>query len=426
MLVTVFSLLLFSVLLISCFSPYYGLCLYWTYLILVPCVKIQILSFSFGVTLIALCICVFCFFLRGVHNKNSRDHVFSPFFFLYFSFLFFLPFSSSYFLFSIKFYFQELFGTLLVSFLLYVILVSRKKINFCLYSIYVTAFIVIVYGLSLILTPGVNSYVIGVLSAFGQDIDNMQNFYSDESRMFGRISSVFLHPMNLGLYLGFLMIFSFYAYQNKFIKKSILLPFSIGAISLILFCGVRTPIFAGFVSFVFFFFRMKNRKLGTNLILISLSFVSIILLIPGMDSYLLSITEFNGSEAGGSSLSMRLDQLMGCFNEIRNDLFLGHGYEWHEYYNQIIGPHPILYGFESLIFVILCDQGIIGLFVWIFFCFYYFHCQKDIFFQLIFVYYLSYSVTTGEFGYMKYFLFFFSVMSAMKFHIIHKSLKLKN
>ncbi|MDN0065761.1 O-antigen ligase family protein [Bacteroides gallinaceum] len=70
---------------------------------------------------------------------------------------------------------------------------------------------------------------------------------------------------------------------------------------------------------------------------------------------------------GGSSFDMRLTQLEASINMIDNDftsMFFGLGADWVRQYSMSHnGLHPVLLGFESIVFIGLIEFGFIGLFV---------------------------------------------------------------
>ena len=97
----------------------------------------------------------------------------------------------------------------------------------------------------------------------------------------------------------------------------------------------------------------------------------------------------------------------------------GRGYAWSSTYLAAKTIHPKLLAFESLIYVILCNIGYLGLLIWIIFSIKYLKFIKPIKNEpkkmallTLFVVYISYSCITGEYNYMKYFMIFFVVILA--------------
>ena len=115
---------------------------------------------------------------------------------------------------------------------------------------------------------------------------------------------------------------------------------------------------------------------------------------------------------------MRLNQLKGSINEIRGQELVGKGYGWTGYYLSENGTHPIILAFESLIFMVLCKSGFLGLMIWILFFILLFNVNRkilnlktDVYLMDSFIIvYAAYSTGTGEYGYMPFFAVFYSLM----------------
>lgn len=85
-------------------------------------------------------------------------------------------------------------------------------------------------------------------------------------------------------------------------------------------------------------------------------------------TYIASIFSSSASaDVKGSSVEMRLTQLLGCFDIISSNPLFGNGFGWTAYYNQMNGDHPVVLAFESYIFVTLCNWGLVGFVVWLLF-----------------------------------------------------------
>lgn len=75
-------------------------------------------------------------------------------------------------------------------------------------------------------------------------------------------------------------------------------------------------------------------------------------------------TEYN---IQGSTIEMRLNQLIGAFKLIDGSTFAGLGHGYVEWYQNKYGLHPVLFGFESIVFQKIVDNGILGIFIWAYF-----------------------------------------------------------
>lgn len=282
------------------------------------------------------------------------------------------------------------------------------------------SFIVGIYALVLTQTDGINPYVFGLKILTGGDV--AENWYADENRLFGRISSTFIHPMTWAFVVGTLSIFTFFIRHqlNKYL---------LGLLSLILFldvlfCGVRSVIGALLVSIVVYLILIRQFKVVIYVAMISVVALFVLSTNDVLSDYIQSIFDFKGSNelANGSNFSMRTNQLLAAFREMGRNPIIGNGYSWHSYYLQTFGDHPDLLAFESLIFTVLCNSGILGVAVWLgylfllcFLPFRYLKQKEDIYIIVSFVfYYIAYSCVTGDFsGY--FFLWFYTIMFSLSY-----------
>ena len=157
-------------------------------------------------------------------------------------------------------------------------------------------------------------------------------------------------------------------------------------------------------------------------ILIVIVGLVIVLQIPELSDYVTSIIDFQQKHTavGGSSFDMRLSQLEGCFSEITNSPLIGKGFGWHLYYIEKYGDHPILLAFESLIFVVLCDNGVLGLLIWFGFVSYIIYNSQQLvkkdrasLYALV-LFYIIYCCFTGEYNYLRLFLLVYVISVADK------------
>ncbi len=116
-------------------------------------------------------------------------------------------------------------------------------------------------------------------------------------------------------------------------------------------------------------------------------------------------------------MELRINQFLGCFDIISNNPLFGKGFDWHQYYMQLHVIHPKLLAFTSLIYVVLCNFGFVGVILWFVYVFKMYKYMrslgsiKEILLPLtLFVFYLSYSCITGEYGYMQVFILFYIIM----------------
>lgn len=238
-------------------------------------------------------------------------------------------------------------------------------------------------------------------------------------RLFGRISSVFYHPMRYAFFLGLSFFYIYLLRLRSKIKKVpyLLFLFLIG--SNVLICGVRSLLAALIGALTLSAIMMRNIRY----IFIFISFLIIsffVISLTPLSGYIDSIVspQKSDTEISGSSLDMRLNQLDGALYEIRDNVILGKGYGWNRYYQKNNGDHPVLLAFESLLFVILCNNGLLGFIVWfIYFVIYYkyvnsrfLNLKEKTLFKSIMCFYIIFSFITGEYEYMWFFVLFFTFM----------------
>ncbi|HEY3388164.1 MAG TPA: O-antigen ligase family protein, partial [Prolixibacteraceae bacterium] len=223
-----------------------------------------------------------------------------------------------------------------------------------------------IYGLILTRLEGLNPYT-SFLANYFDKVDSAEIYASSTAAVSrlsfssaGKIQSTMVHPMTWGLLLCFLLIIFTTSYFKTKIKTYWLV---IGLIGFnILISGVRTGIAALAVGSIYFLIRYRKFKL----IIFALLFVSVFAIViqsnEDLSKLFASFTDVSGtnSEVKGSSISMRLDQLQGAIHEINGIELVGKGYGWNSYYISKHGDHPVLLAFESLVFVVLCNNGIIG------------------------------------------------------------------
>lgn len=304
------------------------------------------------------------------------------------------------------------------------------------------------YGLFLTTMPGVNPYMMVISAVNGEEFnlayaagysgnreyeafeegDNIKfsnDIILNDERLFGRISSVFAHPMVFGLFLGFGLLF---LYRNKeHISKKLLYFISLVILVDVIDCGVRTVIVAMFVVILFLLIKLRKFKYVFIFVITGTILWGIIANSPWLSNYLGSIIDESSSNVGGSSLELRISQLNGCFHEIQDTLLAGKGFGWTGYFLSQNEEHPTMLYFESLILVILCNSGIIGVFLWIYMSakIISFNDLNDrstaAYLNSLLFFYLTYSCITGEYSYMQYFLLFYVLMFGER--IINKSAK---
>ncbi|MBR1520097.1 MAG: hypothetical protein IJ635_02545 [Bacteroidaceae bacterium] len=284
--------------------------------------------------------------------------------------------------------------------------------------IIVCVIIAAVYGIVLAATGILNPYTLLFASEFrdNENLELMMNYYEPGGgRLFGRISSVCYHPMTYAFFLG-LSFFYVLQIRNKisnFLYGLLLLLLSVN----IIICGVRTLIASMLITVIFYLLMLKNFKLMIGAILFAFFSYSIISITP-LSGYIDSIVspQDSSDEVSGSSIELRMEQFGGAIDEVKNSFLVGKGYAWDREYQEKNGDHPVLLAFESLIFIIICDNGILGFFIWGLLIYIYRSYilskikerKKQALFMSFICFYISFSCITGEYGYMRTFVLFYT------------------
>lgn len=396
-----------------------GICSYVAYMILVPYMNIHL-----GVVLqwnLVNVLLLFAYFLARKKTKQNNQAIsfkpFWPFLLLYMAQLAEMPFQDGVpFDFALNNFRQEMMTYLILPFVIWNYSYEDEKLSKQLrITVLVCICIAFGYGLFLTATGGMNPYQMVIMAANGEE---WNEGYAEVGggRMFGRISSVFKHPMTYGLFLGMALIYIFTV--RDYLKKYMQLILLFGIVAAIFLCGIRSPIGALFAMVLAYLLLTHRIKVMIQVGLVGVIGYSIITAVPDLNSYVASIFSDDKSEVAGSSFEMRLNQLQGCFHEIRNNPFFGKGYGWTNYYQANYGDHPVMLAFESLIYVVLCNSGYIGVVIWGIFLFRLFknttriisNLDKIICTLCLVVYYLAYSTITGEYGYMKFLILFYTLI----------------
>lgn len=394
-----------------------GICLYVAYMILVPYMNIN-LGINLQWNLVNVLVLV-AFFLSYEYGREERIPLsfkpFVPFLFLFIAQLLEMPFQDGVPL-------DSAFNAFRLNLMTYLILpfviwnysaMDPKLANQLKLTVVISICIAFGYGLFLTTTNGQNPYQLLIMAANGEKWNEGYAAVGG-GRMFGRISSVFGHPMTYGLFLGMAFIY-IYTIRDYF-KKYIWVILMLGIIAAIFLCGIRSPIGAFFATVLVFLLLNHKVKLMVQVAIVGCLVYAVISSVPELNSYVESIFSDDKSEVAGSSLEMRIAQFEGCIREISDNPFFGKGYGWTGYYEQNFGDHPVMLAFESLVYVVLCNSGFVGVIIWLVFIGLYINNTKRILKSnnltnlaiTLMIYYVAYSTITGEYGYMKFLVLFYT------------------
>lgn len=414
---TILSIIVLLIIIFSFVKLKIGVAIYLAYLMLVPYMQIHIGGLTFSYNLVNLIFLVAFFVKFRIENKYRLDYKpLIPFFILYVGYLFIMIFSDGTpFAYMIDKYRQLFMKIFILTFVMWNVILndptSLKLFRYvCLGCIVVAS----IYGLFLTQMDGINPYIMELSDMNGIEY-NIEYLTGDTGRIFGRITSVFIHPMSFGLFLGLAFIFvcSCIKRINIYILSILLLLIIVNIFT----CGVRSVIAGLGICTIFYLLSIKKVKTFVWAIIFIGIIYGIISNIPGMADYVSSIFSTNSSNVEGSSLDLRKDQFFGCFDIIESNPLFGMGFDWCQYYMESHVSHPKLLCFESLIYVVLCNFGFMGIVLWVIYSYKMlkYLCGlgklKEILFPLcLFLFYLSYSCITGEYGYMQVFILFYILM----------------
>ena len=390
-----------------------GLTLFLIYIIIVPFVNFL----NFGANLLNMLLIAAVFFRFKIKSIDVTP--FKPFIFLYIAQLVMIPFHDSvsheYQLHVLR---SDFMGTLFLPFAIHNVMQNVKSsVNSFSSTLFAIIIVAAGYSLLLTLTVGFNPYITVIMPLNGQEFREGLALANDD-RIFGRISGVFAHPMKNGLFLALSSIFIISKINSKKLSSQKLLLFLLSAVLITtLLIGVRSAIAALGISVAFFFLIEKKAKLNFATLAGLLCIVLVIVSIPGLSDYTNSIVDSESSKVKGSSLEMRVQQFDGCMKEIQSNPAFGNGYAWTNYYRENVGLHPTMLAFESLLIVVLSNSGFVGLIVWIIMLFIYYRLIRNKLdstkFHLLLtlmVLYITFSLITGEYGYLKYFMIFYVII----------------
>lgn len=295
------------------------------------------------------------------------------------------------------------------------------------YAIYFVIIVCCVYCLFLTQMRGVNPY----LFLFNTDSDSLEMYFAaeDTGRIFGRISSVFPHPMNFGCFLVCSFFYCLYQITRKHERWISMLLVLITLSGLV--CGVRSVLVGIAAGLVYFVFINGKTNYFKYALVFGLLFFIVILQDEDVYNYVSSIYDSSQAEnVQGSNIQMRLRQLQGCFIEMADNPLFGNGYNWTIFYNQNYGNHPYCIAFESLIFIILCNWSIAGalLWCWLLIKLYkldaLYHLRKidsNRMLSTLTIAFFAYVCLTGDYGYNMFWIYFYAVIYINMNHNYKKS-----
>jgi O-Antigen ligase len=413
---------LIAILVFSFINIDLSISLYVSYLILVPYLQISLGGLSLSYNLVNIIILVGFIYNIAKEGKIKFDYkIINPFLFL-FGLLLLLslfeqdfPWSTQ--LNNLRFSFMS---TCILPFIIWNLhLKGHKILTYLKWGLIGSFIISCLYGIYLMKLHGDNPYTSFLATYFGAKVDIASTFASKDPRLSistaGKIQSTMIHPMRWGIYLCFMVvIITAYLYKEK---KTLYLLFLPLLVFNVFISGVRTAIAALIIGFFYFVIGIRKFKILLVAAIVVISFYFVVNSSKGLQNIFSSFTS-SESNVGGSSIDMRLSQLNGAIDEIKGRALVGKGYGWTGWYQETFGPHPVMLDFESLIIVILCEGGIIGMCIWTLFFIFLFRLNRKLlvsredisFADTLIIVYLAYAIGTGDYGYIEIFSFFYALL----------------
>lgn len=192
-------------------------------------------------------------------------------------------------------------------------------------------------------------------------------------------SSTFEHTNGWGCFLPITFVLFLYLYDLKkkiFNEKFLLFILILLSVGVII-CGKRSA-YVSYMAFWVAFFILTHRikmKYVFYTVITLLALAILIPMIPELSKFPKTLEAsiffwddklLVKNDVGGSTMELRINQLIYPWVEIQNNLLFGHGFGWTGVYlAKTENIHPFLYGFETIFSEAVCNGGIIGAALWI-------------------------------------------------------------
>lgn len=255
----------------------------------------------------------------------------------------------------------------------YIVFNKARQIDTFIYIMACSIFLVSIYAVITYYLK-INPYVLLSDIAYGA-INNqyrVEGLEMDRGFLGARIQSTFDHPLTLGQI--FAIAFGFFAMISNKINKYLYYTLAITIVSIIILTGSRSAIVSLFptVIVILSFLNWRIKILFVLSFILGLFFLenNVLRLPSELNRSLQASVMFwddklqQKANYTGSSIEMRLNQLEAVEKKLsRTNPLTGYGLGFRDF-NQIKsgGLDPELLGYESILFLKMVEQGLIGFF----------------------------------------------------------------
>lgn len=251
-----------------------------------------------------------------------------------------------------------------------------KQIRKILYIIYGSICIAGIYGIFSYIIK-LNPYIVTMSIIYDAPVDYTGILEEVRGAIQGRTQGTLSHPLVWGQIINVLSLFLLII--RKRIKKKIFIPIYTILFLNIVLCGSRSILLSNLIALLLIYIKLPTKKIVTYTSIGIIGSLIIFNIAKQNDNLKLYVATIEASvffwnqeksdeiEIKGSSVNLREKQLIESFNLIQNDFFTGLGQGWIDNYFSKNEKHPIMLGFESIIFRRLVENGVLGLIIWFFF-----------------------------------------------------------
>ena len=268
---------------------------------------------------------------------------------------------------KVVFDFQTYFSNIILIFYAYIFLILSidKKNREVVQTVLITcSVILVIYSFYSYITE---TNIYADLLGFVQSDTAYQDYTYNRGIKF-RVSGNTMNPV---FFSGELMLLTgycchIYLKKQTNIKQWLLLGLIIALLISTFFTGSKSGIIPTFFIVVYTAYRKVGGKKLLLLLMFFLLFSSAIIpflsAIFNINLYTLfeSLNILN-SDVGGSSLSMRQQQFNGLLSCVGSNVIFGNGIGWTEMFLEKYKIHPVLLGFESILFSGFCNGGLFAI-----------------------------------------------------------------